>query len=77
MSSRFDEAKAPTVEVEALSAKSNELRAEAAKEGEALALVGDASAGRGESALILFDWSQRAADLWRGSNNSIRREILD
>ncbi len=31
----------------------------------------------GETALQLFDWSQKAADLWRGSNNVLRREILD
>ena len=68
---------AGTVDEVAFSAKSNELKAEAAKTGEALALVGDATPARGETALILFDWSQRAADLWRGSNNSIRREILD
>ena len=30
-----------------------------------------------ETALQLFDWSQQAADLWRGSNNAVRREILD
>ena len=32
---------------------------------------------RGELAVTLFDWTQRAADVWRGSNNAIRREILD
>ena len=68
---------AGTVEETVYSAKSNELKAEAAKAGEALAQVGDAAPARGETALVLFDWSQRAADLWRGSNNSIRREILD
>ena len=25
----------------------------------------------------LFDWSQKAADVWRGSNNALKREILD
>jgi hypothetical protein len=25
----------------------------------------------------LFDWSQRAANVWDGSNNALRREILD
>jgi hypothetical protein len=68
---------AGTVEEDVFNAKSNELKAEAAKAGEALAQMGDAAPGRGETALALFDWSQRAADLWRGSNNSLRREILD
>jgi len=68
---------AGTVEEVAFTAKSNELKAEAAKTGEAFAQVGDAAPARGETALVLFDWSQRAADLWHGSNNSIRREILD
>ena len=30
-----------------------------------------------ETALALFDWTQNAAEIWRGSNNQIRREILD
>src|SRR5262245_22891021 len=68
---------AGTVEEVVFSAKSNELKAEAAKTGEALAQVGDGTPTRGERALVLFDWSQRAFDLWRRSNNSIRREILD
>ena len=68
---------ASTIDEVAFSAKSNELKAEAAKTGEALAQVGDATPARGETALVLFDWSQRAADLWRGSNNAIRRDILD
>ena len=31
----------------------------------------------GEKAMALFDWTQQAAEMWRGSNNTIRREILD
>ena len=27
--------------------------------------------------MTLFDWTQKAADVWRGSNNAVRREILD
>ena len=30
-----------------------------------------------DTALQVFDWSQNAADIWRGSNNEVRREILD
>ena len=38
---------------------------------------GDMDPARGELAVSLFDWTQRAADIWRGSNNAVRREILD
>ena len=68
---------AGTVDEAAFSAKSNELKVEAARMGEALAQLGDAMPARGETAQVLFDWSQRASDLWRGSDNAIRREILD
>jgi site-specific DNA recombinase len=27
--------------------------------------------------LAIFDWSQNAAEIWRGSNNAQRRDILD
>ena len=47
------------------------------KADEALAQLGNGAAGGGDTALALFDWTQRAADAWRGSNNAIRREILD
>ena len=68
---------AGTVEETIFKAKSNELRAETAKTDEALALLGDVAPTRVESALALFDWSQQGADIWRGSNNAVRREILD
>jgi site-specific DNA recombinase len=57
--------------------KSNELKGEAAKTDEALTVLADSGAARGETALTLFDWSQRAGEIWRGSNNALRREILD
>ena len=66
-----------TVEETAYTAKSDELKAETAKADEYLAQLGDTASGCGETALKLFDWSQQAADLWRGSNNALRREILD
>ncbi len=66
-----------TVEEVVFKAKSNELKAELAKTDEALAQLGDTAPDRGETALALFDWTQRAADAWRGSNSAIRREILD
>ena len=57
--------------------KTNDLKSEAAKTDEALAKLGDMDPARGELAVTLFDWTQRAADVWRGSNNAVRREILD
>ena len=57
--------------------KSNELKSAAAKTDEALHKLGDMDPVRGELAVTLFDWTQRAADVWRGSNNAVRREILD
>jgi site-specific DNA recombinase len=66
-----------TVEEAVYKAKSNELKAEAAKADEALTTLGDADPARCESALALFDWSQRASEYWLGSNNAVRREILD
>ena len=57
--------------------KSNELKSENARNEEALAKLGDVDPARGETALALFDWTQNAAEIWRGSNNRVRREILD
>lgn len=66
-----------TVEEMVYKAKSNELKAEMAKTDEALVQLGDTAPAGGETALALFDWTQRAADVWCGSNNPVRREILD
>ena len=68
---------AGTVEEIVYKAKSNELKAETAKADESLAQLGNTGSDRGETALVLFDWSQKAADRWRSSNNALRREILD
>ncbi|MFH1919167.1 MAG: recombinase family protein [Planctomycetota bacterium] len=68
---------AGTMEEVIFTAKSNELKAEAAKTDEAVAQLGDVAPAHGETALALFDWSQRGAGIWRGSNNAVRREILD
>ena len=35
------------------------------------------AARRGENVVRLFDWSQQAATVWRGSNNRERRQILE
>ena len=68
---------AGTVEEVVYKAKSNELKSENARNEEALAKLGDVDPARGETALELFDWTQNAAEIWRGSNNRVRREILD
>jgi hypothetical protein len=66
-----------TVEEVVFKAKSNELKVDAAKAEEALAHLGDVTPARVETALALLDWSQRGAKTWGGSNNALRREILD
>ncbi len=68
---------AGSVEEVVYRSKSNELKAEATKTDETLAQLGNADPARGETALAIFDWTQKAAEQWRGSNNSVRREILD
>ncbi len=68
---------AGTVDEDAYRAKSNELKAEAANADETLSQLGDVGQAHRESAVVLFDWTQNAAEIWRGSNNAVRREILD
>jgi site-specific DNA recombinase len=68
---------AGTVEEVAYKAKTNELKAEALRTDEALDQMGGESRAPGETAVAIFDWAQRAAQAWRGSNNAVRREILD
>ena len=58
-------------------AKGNDLKAQVATINESPASVEDVGEAFAETALQIFDWSQKAADLWRGSNNAVRREILD
>ncbi|WP_425618779.1 recombinase family protein [Anatilimnocola sp. NA78] len=57
--------------------KTNELKAQQAQVDESLATVGGADCIRGEVALAIYDFTQNASERWRGSNNLIRREILD
>ena len=68
---------AGTVEEVVFKAKSAELKAEAARVAEELAGLGEVDPQRGKAALAVFDWSQRAAETWLGSNNADRRQILD
>ncbi|HEY4313619.1 MAG TPA: recombinase family protein [Pirellulales bacterium] len=68
---------AGTVDEEVYKSKHHELNTEAAKAAEALARLGDVDPVREQSVLKLFDWTQRAAEVWRRSNSAVRREILD
>lgn len=68
---------AGTVDQTTFEAKSGELRDELARVQDALEGVGELDPASAEAAMAVFDWSQNAAETWRGSNNAIRREILD
>src|SRR5690606_22161100 len=68
---------AGTIDEAIYKAKSNELKAEAAKNDDAASKLGDVDPARSQRAAALFDWTQNAADIWRGSNNAVRRQILD
>lgn len=68
---------AGTVDDVIYASKSAELKAEVARAEEDMAALGDVDPARGQMALVLFDWTQRATDIWRGSNNAVRRQLLD
>jgi hypothetical protein len=68
---------AGTVDEAAFKAKSAEFKSEVARLDESLADTADGQASRAETAVAAFDWAQRAADTWRGSNIALKREILD
>jgi chromosome condensin MukBEF complex kleisin-like MukF subunit len=65
------------IDEDTFKAKGDDLKAQVATLDESLASVEDIDEACAETALQLFDWSQKAAELWRGSNNAVRREILD
>ena len=68
---------AGTIDEPTFKAKSAELKSECLRVEEALQKAGAGEAERNQRALALFDWSQRAAEVSQGSNNSVRRRILD
>ncbi len=57
--------------------KSDQLRGEQRTTEESLDRLGDSDRSRTAGALGVLDFSQRAAEIWHGSNNAVRREILD
>ena len=68
---------AGTVDDDAFKAKTAELKADAARVTEEIDAQGDVDPARGKTVLDVFDWSQKAAEIWRGSNTTARRQILD
>ena len=68
---------AGTVDEKTYNAKLVELRDEAAQIDESLAEIGDSYNTDAEEAIAVFDFSQNAADLWRGSKMIEKREILE
>ena len=67
---------AGNVEEAVYQAKLNDLKAAAAAADESLGQLGDVDPGRADSVLELFEWTQKAAEIWRGSKMDVRREIL-
>lgn len=68
---------AGAVDEAAFRAKSAELGGQMAVVEESIRKLGESDKHRGGVARTIFGWSQNAADLWRGSNSSVRRDILD
>lgn len=68
---------AQTIEEVVFKAKTAELKAEMATVTEAIDRVGAPLPAGGDGAMAIFEWSQNAAEVWRGSNSARRREILD
>jgi site-specific DNA recombinase len=68
---------AGTVEEGVFKSKSSDLKSEVLALDERLAKLPTANQHGSDLALSLFDWTQQAAELWRRSNNAVRRQILD
>jgi len=57
--------------------KSTQLKREIALAEESLAKHEATTSADRQTALRIFDWTQNAAELWRRSNNGLKREILE
>ena len=66
-----------TVDESLFQSKTEELRDELAQTRENIEKLSEVDSTRGERAVRIFDWSQKVADRWRGSNNPLRRRILE
>jgi DNA invertase Pin-like site-specific DNA recombinase len=65
------------VDEAAFKTKSAEFKRETEEVARQMEDVGKYDASRGDLALSVFDFSQNLANLWRGSNFAVRREILE
>ena len=65
------------VNADSFQKKSAGLKTDLARCRDSLERCGDIDAASWDNVFRAFDWSQQAADLWRGSNTSERREILE
>ena len=68
---------ANTIDEATYNAKSAELKSDALKAEEEIEKLNDVQPLDADLGLKLFDWSQNVAELWLGSNNRQKREILD
>ena len=68
---------AGSVPEETYKGKQVDLVAEVRSVGASLDAVGELDPQSGTAAVALFDWTQNAAEIWRGSNNDDRRAILE
>ncbi len=68
---------AGTIDEATLRAKSDALKGDMARVTEALEGVTRIDPGATDRAMTLFDFSQNAAEVWRGSNSTARRELLE
>ena len=58
-------------------AKSSSLKTEVIELNNSIEAAQQYDPARGEGAIQIFDFSQKAADLWRSSNNAIKRDLLE
>ncbi len=65
------------IDEEVFNRKSAELKGQQADLQKVTGWMGDIDPDRGDLALNVFEWSQQAADVWRRSNDEVRRDILE
>ncbi len=61
----------------AYQSKSAQFRQDIALTEESLAKHEATTLADRQAALRIFEWTQNAAQVWRGSNNGVKREILE
>ena len=68
---------AGTVDDDGFKAKTAELNADTVRVTKEIDAQGNVDLTRGTDVLTVYEWSQKAAKIWRGSNTAVRRQILD